>query len=297
LEDLEQLMKLPDASCLCLASSIPMCKKIIIIICFFSGVLSASAQVEKDETYQAARTLRKDGNCAAAVPLFKQIIQQHPAMAAAHYELGWCYNELQQYDSALTALTTARKLDPGNHRIIYEAGFAKYKLGKLNEALADFTLVIKQKPAYGKAYVARGDLYKDAQKNTALALADFLKAQALDSTDANIHYRIGWCYNDLGKFNEALPYLEKSIDIDAQQYLSYSELGFSLFSLNRMDDALLRLNKANELKPGFETTLYYIGMCYVKQNKKAEAVQKYNELVQHNSGYAVSLLNAIKAMK
>lgn len=291
-------MKLPDSSCVCLASSIPMCKKIIIVICLFTGFLSASAQVEKDETYQAARKLRQEGNCEAAVPLFKQIIQQQPNMASAHYELGWCYNELQQYDSALAALTIARKLNPSNnHRIVYEAGFAKYKLGKVTEALADFTQVIKQKPAYSKAYVARGDLYKDAQKNTALALTDFLKAIVLDSADANIHYRIGWCYNDLGKFSDALPYLEKAIGFDAQQYLSYSELGFSLFSLNRMDDALLRLNKANELKPGFETTLYYIGMCYVKQSKKAEAVQKYNELVQLNSNYAVSLLNEIKAMK
>ena len=275
-----------------------MCKKFLILICFAAGFLTASAQADKtDELFQEARKLRREGKCDAAIPVFKQMIERKPTMAAAHYELGWCYNELEQYDSALVALTNARKLDPTNFRIIYEAGFAKYKLGKVNEALADFNQVIKQNASYDKAYIARGDLYKDAQKKTALALADFLKALSLDSTESKIHYRIGWCYNDLGQFNEAVPYLQKAIGFEEQNYLSYSELGFSLFSLNRMDDALARLNKANELKPGFETTVYYIGMCHVKQSKKAEAVQKYNELVQLNSRYAALLLNEIKLMK
>ncbi len=275
-----------------------MCKTFLILICFVAGFSTAKAQGDKtDELYQEARKLRREGKCEAAVPLFKQMIEKKPAMSAAHYELGWCYNELAQYDSALAALTNARKIDPTNFRIIYEAGFAKYKLGKINEALADFNQVIKQNASYNKAYIARGDLYKDAQKNTTLALADFLKALSLDSTESKIHYRIGWCYNDLGKFNEAVPFLQKAIGFEEQNYLSYSELGFSLFSLNRMDEALLRLNKANELKPGFETTVYYIGRCHIKQNKKAEAVQKYNELVQLNSNYAALLLNEIKLMK
>lgn len=275
-----------------------MCKTFLILICFVAGFTTAKAQVDKtDELYQEARKLRREGKCDAAVPLFKQLIERKPTMSAAHYELGWCYNELEKYDSALIALTNARKIDPTNFRIIYEAGFAKYKLGKVNEALADFNQVIKQNASYYKAYIARGDLYKDAQKNTTLALADFLKALSLDSTESKIHYRIGWCYNDLGKFNEAVPYLQKAIGFEEQNYLSYSELGFSLFSLNRMEEALQRLNKANELKPGFETTVYYIGMCHVKQNKKADAVQKYNELVKLNSSYAASLLNEIKLMK
>lgn len=275
-----------------------MCKTFLILICFVAGFTTAMAQGDKtDELYQEARKLRREGKCEAAVPLFKQLIERKPGMSAAHYELGWCYNELEKYDSALIALTNARKTDPTNFRIIYEAGFSKYKLGKVNEALADFNQVIKQNASYNKAYIARGDLYKDAQKNTTLALADFLKALSLDSTESKIHYRIGWCYNDLGKFNEAVPYLQKAIGFEEQNYLSYSELGFSLFSLNRMEEALLRLNKANELKPGFETTVYYIGMCHVKQNKKADAVQKYNELVKLNSSYAASLLNEIKLMK
>lgn len=261
----------------------------------FSAVSAQSDKV--DDVYQAARKLRREGKCAEAVSLFQKIIDQKPSMATAYYELGWCYNEMERYDLALPVLQQAIKLEPGNFRMLYEAGFAKYKSGRVEEALADYNQVIKLNAAYGKVYIARGDLYKDAQKNSAKALADYLKAFSLDSTEKKLHYRIGWCYNDMGKFNDAVAYLEKAVRFEDQNYLSYSELGFSLFSLNRIDEALVHLYKANSLKTGFETTVYYIGLCHVKQSKKQEAVQKYNELVQLNSNYAAMLLNEIKLMK
>ena len=269
-------------------------------IFFLLAITSATvfAQADKaDEYLQAARKLRKEGKCAEALPLFKKAIEAKPTLAAAHYELGWCHNEMQQYEEALPVLEKALKLDPTNFRIIYESGFAQYKLGKTDEALVNFNRVLQMNTSFTKAYIARGDLYKDVQKNTNAALADFLKAFSIDSTEKKLHYRIGWCYNDLGKFSDAVPYLQKATSFEEQNYLSYSELGFSLFSLKRYDEAMGHLNKANTLKPGFETTIYYIGLCQVKQNKKQDAVQKYNELVQLNSNYAALLLNEIKLMK
>ncbi|RXK58756.1 tetratricopeptide repeat protein [Lacibacter luteus] len=255
------------------------------------------AQADKaDEYLQAARKLRKEGKCTEALPLFKKAIETKPTLAAAHYELGWCYNEMQQYEQALPVLETALKLDPANFRIIYESGFAQYKLGKTEVALQNFNRVLQMNGSFTKAYIARGDLYKDVQKNTNAALTDFLKAFSIDSTEKKLHYRIGWCYNDLGKYNEALPYLQKAISFEEQNYLSHSELGFTLFSLNRYDEAIVCLQKANSLKAGFETTVYYLGLCFVKKQKKQEAVQKYNELVQLNSNYAPELLKGIKEM-
>ena len=271
----------------------------ILFIFFLSAVNSVTvfAQADKaDEYLQAARKLRKEGKCAEALPLLKKAIEVKPTLAAAHYELGWCHNEMQQYKEALPVLEKALTLDPTNFRIVYESGFAQYKLGKINEALLSFNRVLQMNVSFTKAYIARGDLYKDAQKNTNAALADFLKAFSLDSTEKKLHYRIGWCYNDLGKYNDALPYLQKAISFEEQNYLSHSELGFTLYSLNRVNEAVVQLQKANSLKAGFETTIYYLGMCFVRQQKKQEALQKYNELVQLNSNYAPRLLKGIKEM-
>ena len=270
-----------------------------ISIFFLLAVISVTvfAQADKSDEYlQAARKLRKEGKCAEALPLFKKAIEAKPVLAAAYYELGWCCNEMQQFEEALPVLEKALKLDPSNFRIIYESGFAQYKMGKTNEALVSFNRVLQMNASFTKAYIARGDLYKDVQKNTNAALADFQKAFFIDSTEKKLHYRIGWCYNDLGQYADALPYLQKAISFEEQNYLSHSELGFTLFSLNRFDEAVVHLQKANSIKAGFETTVYYLGMCFVKPQKKQEALQKYNELVQLNRNYAPGLFNGIKEM-
>ena len=106
----------------------------ILFIFFLSAVNSVTvfAQADKaDEYLQAARKLRKEGKCAEALPLLKKAIEVKPTLAAAHYELGWCHNEMQQYKEALPVLEKALTLDPTNFRIVYESGFAQYKLGKI----------------------------------------------------------------------------------------------------------------------------------------------------------------------
>ncbi len=272
-------------------------KYILFLLLFFSTLTSAAQTDEAGELLKSAVRLKKEGKCSNAVELLKKAIAVKPGYGAALYELGWCYNELQRYEEALTVLQQARQTEHSNHKVIYEIGFAKMKLGKHEEALADFNQVLNFNPSFVKAYSARANLYKDVQKNSAAALADYLKASALDTTAVNHYYWIGWCYNDLGRFSEALPYLQKAIELDNRNELYYTEIGFSCFSLERYDEALLHLQKADALKPDLETTLYYLGMCYVKQNKKADALKKYNELNAMKSTYATGLLNEIKLMK
>ena len=272
--------------------------KIILYFFFLLITVNGFAQTDKaDELYRNAMQLKTEGNCNDAVEFFKKSILLKPDFTAALYELGWCYNELHLYNEALFVLQKALLSEPTSHKIIYEMGFAKYKLGQINAALEDYNKAILLNPSFAKAYAARADLYKDAQKNTAAALADYLKAIEFDTTTVTTYYWAGWCCNDLNQFEKAIPYLQKAIGFEKQNYLSFAEIGFSYFSLNRYDEALLHLVKADALKPHFETILYYIGMCYVRQNKKPDAIKKYNELVSQNSGYAGTLLNEIKNMK
>jgi len=272
--------------------------KIILYFFFLLITISSFAQTDKaDDLYRNAMQLKTEGKCSDAVEVLKKSVDLKPDFTAALYELGWCYNELQLYKEALVVLQKAMLLHPTGHKIIYESGFAKYKLGQINAALEDYNKALDLNPSFAKAYAVRADLYKDAQKNTAAALVDYLKALEFDSITVKTYYWIGWCYNDLHQFEKAIPYLQKAIGFEKQNYLSYAEIGFAYFSLNQIDKAVEHLLIADRLKPNFETTLYYLGICYVRQNKKPDAVKKYNELVLQNSSYAGTLLNEIKKMK
>ena len=112
-----------------------MCRKLFICFVMLVSFFAVSAQADKaDEVYQQARKLRREGKCAEAVTLFQKLIEQKPSLATAYYELGWCYNEMERDDLALPVLQQAIKLEPGNFRMLYESGFAKYKSGRVEEA-------------------------------------------------------------------------------------------------------------------------------------------------------------------
>ncbi|MEQ1798704.1 MAG: tetratricopeptide repeat protein [Lacibacter sp.] len=271
--------------------------KLIIFLLLFCYAVPVFAQTDRaDELYRKALLLKKDNKCNEAIDLLKNAIELKPSFAEAMYELSWCYNETQQYKLALPVLAKCRQLLPDDYRIIYEDGFAKAQSGLANEAMDDYNKVIILNPSFARVYIARADLYKDAKENTNAALADYLKSIEYDSSTVKVYYLIGWCYNDLGSFDKAIPYLQKVISFEKQNYLYYSEIGFAYFSLGRYAEAVEQLSRADLLKPKVETTVYYLGLSYVKQNLKPEAVKKYNELVLMGSGMAQNLLNEIKKM-
>ncbi len=108
---------------------------------------------------------------------------------------------------------------------------------------------------------------------------------------------LGWCYNETKQFVKAIPYLKNAMALDSMDAVACGEIGYTYYSLQSIDTAVEHLTKANLLKPKTETTLYYLGLCYVKKANKAEAVKKYNELSLLNSSYAGKLLEEIKGMK
>ncbi len=275
-----------------------MYKRLITFLIILPMTLFVFGQdVNADEQYQNGLQLKKKRLYTEAIEAFKKAIDLRPDYTEAMYELGWCYNELNQFSKALPVLQKAVKLKPDDSRIIYESGFAKAGAGFLNEALDDYNKAVTLDPSFSRAYAARADFYREVKENTKAALADYLKVLELDTTSMKIYYWVGWCYNDLGKFELAVPYLMRAVTFEKQNHLSFSEIGFSYYSLAKYSEAMQYLLKADEMKPKFETTLYYLGMCYVKTGKKVDAVKKYNELVALGSEYGINLLNEIKNMK
>jgi tetratricopeptide (TPR) repeat protein len=108
---------------------------------------------------------------------------------------------------------------------------------------------------------------------------------------------LGWCLNENKQYTKAIAYLQKAIQIDSVNAFAFAEIGYSYYSIQEYTVAIGNLNIADKLNPKIETTIYYLGLCFVRLNSKAGAVKKYNELALLNSSYAGKLLDEIKAMK
>ena len=255
------------------------------------------AQESPEELFNKAMEFKKSNQCTEAIAALEKATALKPDFGEAWYEAGWCLNELNRHQEAITKLEKAASFLKNNYRVNYELGHAYFYLDSVNASLKYFKESIRLKPDLPLSYVGIGELYKDKLNNTAEALSWYLKAYAIDSTHKKTNYWIGWCYNDLEKYSKAVPYLEKVVAIDPSNINTVVELGFSLYSVAKYDQAIEVLQKALILQPKPELAVYYAGLCYVKTGHKTEAVNRYNDLVILNSDYALALLTEIKKMK
>ena len=103
------------------------------------------------------------------------------------------------------------------------------------------------------------------------------------------------CYNDMEKYNSAVPYLNKAIEIDSKYVSAITELGYSDYALENYDDALVQFKKALAIDKT-ELSFYYAGLCYVGKKQKNDALKMYDELKVMKSDYADKLKKKIDAL-
>lgn len=152
------------------------------------------------------------------------------------------------------------------------------------------------------AQVDINELYNKAlalkkERKCAEAIPILLKVTELKPNHSKALADLGWCYNETKQFDQAIPQLQKAILADSVDATAHGEIGYAYYSIQQYSTAIGHLNNANHLKPKTETTIYYLGLCFVRLNSKPEAVKRYNELSLMNSSYAGKLLEEIKGMK
>ena len=239
----------------------------------------------------------KNYNDEEAIKDFNKAIELKPDFADAWLEKGWCLNELNRSKEAIPVLQKANSLSKNNYHIYFETGHAYASLNLTDSALKHFKESLRIKPDHLAAYVSLGDLYREKLNNSKQALSYYLKASKIDNTHKKSNYWIGWCYNETEKFDSAVFYLQKVVEVDPSNSPASVELGFALYSLNRFSEAIKAFKPALAAKPKPEIALFYTAMCFVKTNNKEEALSKYNELTILNSSYAANLLKEIQQMK
>ncbi len=126
-----------------------------------------------------------------AMENYRMAIRNNPSSAGSYFGIGWCFNEMRNYDSSTTYLLKALQLDKTIQAAYTELGYAQYMKGLNSEALKTFdnglTLNPKQKlPIYykGLVYVVLKDKY-DAGKMYDLLLP--LDASLADKLLAKIN--------------------------------------------------------------------------------------------------------------
>ncbi|HUI10441.1 MAG TPA: tetratricopeptide repeat protein [Bacteroidota bacterium] len=145
---------------------------------------------------------------------------------------------------------------------------------ELAGAIADS--LIRLSPGEKEAYVFRGTLYEEVDKNIDAALGCYRKAVGADSGYAQAVMKLGYAYSTLGNQQEAVRLMQRYIGLApdaADPRASYADI---LVRAGRYDDALEQYTRALALKPDYWYAIREIGRVYLVLGRLKEAEAQYH---------------------
>jgi tetratricopeptide (TPR) repeat protein len=195
-------------------------------------------------------TLFQDGRPAEAAAEYKRALEIEPKHVKSHNNLALALVELGELEEAAGHFQQSLAIEP-KAEIYSDLGFIKARLGKSQEAIADYRKALELDPSCASAHF-----------NLAVA-----SLQAGELGEAESHYR------------KALP--------GRPAAETHNGLGYVLARQGRADEAIAEFRKAVELNPKFTPAYNNLAEALAKQGKLDEAETFYRRSLAEKPSAAV----------
>ncbi len=196
------------------------------------------------------------------------------------YKYGHCLFMLGKYDEAIVELDKVK--DAKSKYAVpstYFYAHILYEQGKYNLALKEF-LTLQEDKNFGKIvpyYIAHIYYYQENYEDL-IRIAPQLSEKSQSKRSYELNRMLGDTYYKLGRYKEAIPYLEKTAQEAGADAQDHYLLGFTLLEEKDFAKAKKYLSNAIEKKDSLgQNALYHLGICYLETNEKAEAKAMFKE--------------------
>lgn len=158
--------------------------------------------LERDPDSAAAHMLSGEaldglGRTVEAIPEFEAAAKAAPREPNVHFGLGYLYWKRHKYEEAKAAFATELAIDPRHAQALAYLGDIALKQNDPDCALPLLNKATELRNDIRIAYLDIGDILVQQKKNRE-ALTALLRAEALDPTQPDAHYRLARLYRTMG---------------------------------------------------------------------------------------------------
>jgi tetratricopeptide (TPR) repeat protein len=252
--------------------------RLILVICFFWGVISHSATLIAqsqsttplvEQLYAQAKESEAAGDTDSAIANYQQIIKVAPRLAPAYNNLGLLYFRQARYEQAIAVLEQGLKVAPRLSSAHALLGIAYFQLNKYEDARSHLEAALHANPADDNAALM---LAKDLMSlNDFRGAADRLQQLAKRQPDnQEVWYLLGKAYMKLSE-----QALAKMNTIDPDSVLVHEMSGEIMEGMKNYDGALVEYKKAVEMAPTRAGTHYMLGNVYYQLSAWDAAIEEF----------------------
>jgi len=233
--------------------------------------------------------LRQMQRPAEAKALFSDVIQRHPTLAEAHYNLGLACQDMMDLASAEAAYRAALTHNPGLLPAALGLASICNFADRPDEALDLLKQAATPDARLGAAIEqARGNAQQKKDQNEA-ALAHFERALALEPGDAGAAHSRATALQSLGRDEEALAGLRQMVKDNPADLMAHDTLNQMLYRLKRDDEFLRSYDDAAAKFPATPHFALAKAAFLVRGERHVEALELYEHALKLAPGEPVVL--------
>jgi tetratricopeptide (TPR) repeat protein len=168
-----------------------------------------------------------------------------------------------------------------NSNLFQEVGIGMLTLGQYNEAIEDFTNVIRLNPSYAYAYNSRG-IARAKSDDPDGAIEDFEKIMAIDPDYVDAYNNRGFVLRQLNKLTEAIEDFTTAIRLSPNYIRAYNNRGEARQAANELHGAIEDFTEAIRLNPNDADGYIKRANAHTKLNDLPEAIKDFTEAIRLN---------------
>jgi TolB-like protein/Tfp pilus assembly protein PilF len=187
-----------------------------------------------------------------AEAMYRRALELNPNYATAYSWYGELLrNCLGRSEEALALDRKAAELDPLSAYKIFGVGLDLASLGRFDEALAWYQRALEIDPGFAEPYVFIGGHYEFVSGRLDEAMVWYAKGISLDPGDPRYSAWLGLLFLDLGDFDRAEPWIERSFELGPES--AWANFAMHALHLYRNDEAhaLEYARRASALNPRY----------------------------------------------
>ena len=246
-------------------------------------------------------TIRRNEVYESPLALWTDTVKKSPNKARPHNNLADSYEKLGRLDEALEEYRLIiEKIDPHYMRAYYGMGNVYLKRGQLKEAVRYYHKALKMKPGFAPAYNNLGIAYDDLGMYDE-AIAAYKRALEIDPNFVRAYNNLAIVYAKKGIYGEALSAIRRALELDPGYTVGYVNLGKLHMMMGKYGQAERALRRALELKPDFAYAYGLLGNVYLGMREKERAISCFRKALELDpdgpqAKYISSMLERLEGM-
>jgi len=230
---------------------------------------------------------------------FKNCVEDNPEDYPSLYNLLYCYEQLDQEQSAIDSLNKVLEHDPYCEVAWHQLGKVLMKIGKMKEALSALDFAIISDDSFTGAYIEKGKVLETMGKINE-AIENYEVALNSNEPSAFLYKCIGRCHEQLGNTELAKQFYLKSIKLEPSNEKSWEALVHFFITQKNYTRAKFYIEQALETNSD-AVALWKLGLdlySSMKNNDKAiQSAQKLLELGNQNAEIKIHLIDLLLKQK